>query len=106
MARVIPNRMTAEIDGDFVLFLIGMRINKPWKVHKWLPVFMAMPRMLKELQPRPESGFLCYSLVLGTLTQYWRSCDHLEANAHTRDLSHWPAWAAVNKHVRHTRGDV
>ena len=29
---IIPQRMTAEVDGDFVVFLIGMRINKPWKV--------------------------------------------------------------------------
>ena len=29
MARVMLNRMTAEIEGDFVVFLIGMRINKP-----------------------------------------------------------------------------
>ena len=34
MANVIPTRMTAEIEGDFVVFLIGMRINKPWKIHK------------------------------------------------------------------------
>ena len=38
MTRVVPKRVTAEIEGDFVVFLIGMRINKPWKVHKWLPV--------------------------------------------------------------------
>jgi Monooxygenase af470-like len=53
MARVIPSRMTAEVEGDFVVFLIGMRINKPWKVHKWLPVFLAIPRMLKELAAAP-----------------------------------------------------
>jgi len=27
--NIILQRMTAEIDGDFVVFLIGMRINKP-----------------------------------------------------------------------------
>lgn len=48
MAKVIPERLTAEIEGEFVIFLIGMRINKIWKVHKWLPVFLAMPRMIKE----------------------------------------------------------
>jgi hypothetical protein len=58
MADVIPARMSAEVDGDFVVFVIGMRINKLWKVHKWLPVFLAMPRMLKELEKQPESGFL------------------------------------------------
>jgi hypothetical protein len=30
--------MAAQIEGDFVVFLIGMRIDKPWKLHKWLPV--------------------------------------------------------------------
>ena len=35
-------------DG-LVVFLIGMRINKWWKIHQWLPVFLAMPKMIKEL---------------------------------------------------------
>ena len=58
MAKVAAKRVTAEIEGDFVVFLIGMRINKPWKLHKWLPVFLAMPRMIRELERHPESGFL------------------------------------------------
>ena len=53
MARVIPTRMTAEVPHGFVVFLIGMRINKLWKIHKWLPVFLSMPRMLSELEARP-----------------------------------------------------
>ena len=56
---VVPERVTAEIEGDFVLFLIGMRINKIWRPDKWLPVFLAMPRMLKELEAKgSELGFL------------------------------------------------
>ena len=50
MTKVVPKRVTAQIEGDFVVFLIGMRINKPWKVHKWLPVFRAMPMMISELE--------------------------------------------------------
>ena len=49
MPGIIPERMAAEIEGDFVVFLIGMRINKPWMVHRWWPVFTAMPRMIREL---------------------------------------------------------
>mgnify|MGYP003693751701 CR=1 FL=1 len=49
MASVIPSRMTHDHDGDLVLFLIGMRINKPWRPDLWLPVFNAMPAMLAEL---------------------------------------------------------
>ncbi len=47
MARVIPGRVTAQVEGDFVVFLIGTRINKPWKIHQWLPACLAMPRMLR-----------------------------------------------------------
>jgi hypothetical protein len=105
VANVIPQRMTAEIDGDFVVFIIGMRVNKPWKVHKWLPVFLAMPKMLKELEAHPESGFLGHFGGL-TMVQYWRSFEQLEAYARSHDHGHWPAWVAFNKRVNKSRGDV
>ena len=58
MAKVIARRVTARVEGDFVVFLIGMRNNKVWKLDKWMPVFLAMPRMIRELERRPDSGFL------------------------------------------------
>ena len=106
MAKVIPERMSAEIDGDFVVFVIGMRVNKWWKVHQWLPVFLAMPRMLKELKGRPESGFLGSISGGMLLVQYWRSFEHLEAYARSQNHEHWPAWVAFNKRMRNSRGDV
>jgi len=106
MAETIPARMSAEIEGDFVVFVIGMRINKFWKPHKWVPVFLAMPRMLKELEKQPESGFMG-SIASGlTQVQYWRSFEHLEAYARSHDHEHWPAWVAFNKRMRESRGDV
>jgi hypothetical protein len=106
MAAIIPDRMAAEIEGDFVVFVIGMRINKPWKVHKWLPVFLGMPRMLKELKRQPESGFLG-SISGGLLiVQYWRSFEELETYARSHDRLHWPAWVAFNKRTARSRGDV
>ena len=95
MSNVIPKRVTAQIEGDFVVFLIGMRINKLWKVHKWLPVFRAMPRMIRELEQRPESGFLGHIMSLGVIVQYWRSFDDLEAYARNADQLHWPALARL-----------
>ncbi|MGE0463276.1 MAG: DUF4188 domain-containing protein [Vicinamibacterales bacterium] len=106
MASIVPKRVSASIEGDFVVFLIGMRINKPWKVHKWLPVFLAMPRMLKELQHRPESGFLGHIFGPKVIVQYWRSFEHLEAYARDHDQSHWPAWVDFNRRVGRSRGDV
>ena len=55
---VIPKRMTAEMEGSFCVFLIGMRINRAWKIHKWWPVFSSMGRMLRELRAQPDLGFL------------------------------------------------
>ncbi|HWE18532.1 MAG TPA: DUF4188 domain-containing protein [Hyphomicrobiaceae bacterium] len=104
---VIAKRVAAHIDGDFVVFLIGMRINKLWKLHKWFPVFRAMGRMLKELSARPDSGLLGFRHIGGlTFVQYWRSFEHLEAYARNPDQSHWPAWTAFNRRTKSSRGDV
>ena len=58
MHMIYKDRMTAKMGGDFVVFLIGMRINKPLAVHKYLPMLNAMPKMLTELYTKPELGFI------------------------------------------------
>jgi hypothetical protein len=100
--EVIKDRMCAELDGEVVVFLIGMRINKWWKIHKWLPVVLAMPRMLRELKQNPDLGFLdCHAWAGQTfiVLQYWRSLDQLYAYAKNRDHAHLPAWAAFNRAI-------
>jgi len=102
MGPILARRMTAELDGEIVVFLIGMRINRFWKIHKWWPVAMAMPRMLRELKAHPELGFLHAEQWLGRTTlmlQYWRSFEALESYAKNRDLAHLPAWAEFNQRV-------
>jgi len=104
VAPVIPKRMTAQIEGDFVVFLIGMRINRYWKPRKWLPVLIAMPRMIRELERHPESGFLGANQYVGSprrpmLVQFWRTFEQLEAYARSKDAEHWPAWVAFNKSI-------
>ena len=106
MSHVIDKRMAAEMEGDFVVFLIGMRVNKPWKLHKWVPVFLAMPRMIKELKAHPESGVLGFTGFGKIIVQYWRSFEHLEAYARSHDQHHWPAWVDFNKRLGKSRGDV
>ena len=101
-------RMTARLEGSFCVFLIGMRINRPWKIHKWLPIARDMPRMLAELQRRPELGLLGGHMWLGRTTlmlQYWRSFELLTEYARRPDLAHLPAWNRFRKHVGDS-GDV
>jgi hypothetical protein len=95
-------RLTAALDGEFVVFLIGMRINHPLKVHKWWPVASAMPKMITELYRKPELGFLhaesWFSRTI-IVVQYWRSMDQLMAYATSKTSEHLPAWQAFNRSV-------
>ena len=66
-----------------------------------------MPGMLKELSANPELGMLGYRFAnLLTVIQYWRSFEHLEAFARSREHTHLPAWQAFNQKIRHGSGDV
>ena len=35
-------RLTAGFTGSLVVFVIGMRVNQPHRIDKWLPVARAM----------------------------------------------------------------
>jgi Domain of unknown function (DUF4188) len=109
MSEVLAGRYTASTDEDFVLFLIGMRINKPLKLHKWLPVFLAMRPMVSELEAHPEKGMIHaqFSLIGSSpaVVQYWRSFEQLTAFARNPDDPHLPAWKRFNASVRGS-GDV
>lgn len=100
MARLNKNRITATSDKDFVVFLIGMRINNWFAIHRWLPVFLAMGKMLPELYKNPGLGFKSYEMGFGRtiiLIQYWESIEKLIDYAKAKDSEHLPAWKAFNK---------
>lgn len=108
MARIHPGRFSAEIEGDFVVLLIGMRFNKPWLVHKWLPVARAMFGMLRWLDRNPQAGLLGVQQWVGRTTvmvQYWRDFESLNAFARSPDMPHLGPWRRFNKAVR-DNGDV
>ena len=108
MSQTIQQRMSAEVNGDVVVFLIGMRVNRWWKPHRYVPVATAMGRMLKELYAHPELGFLGCESFFGRTTMlifYWKSTEHLLAYAKSRDAAHLPAWRDFNRRIG-TNGDV
>jgi hypothetical protein len=99
-APIHRGRYTAEMSDDFVVFLIGMRLNRPWKVHKWLPVFSAMPRMLRWLDQHPEAGLLNWhnAWIKGpAVVQYWRTFEQLERFARATGQPHVPTWKWFNR---------
>ena len=102
----INRRTTSKIEGDFVVFLIGARINRWWRLPKNLWFLGTMPKMVKELEANPASGFLGYErLAFTILVQYWRSLDQLIAYARNRDQTHYPYWVKFNKEIG-SNGDI
>ncbi|MBO2942665.1 DUF4188 domain-containing protein [Paenibacillus sp. F411] len=102
MGTIYPGRFTAQIEGPFVVFIIGVRINKAWAIHKWLPVTLAMSPMLQELYRNKSLGFLHASYYMSwrevMLVQYWRSFEQLEHYARN-GASHLKAWRNFNLKV-------
>lgn len=106
MAKVKKGRWSADAGSDGkVLFLIGMRINQLWRLWAWLPVFVAMPRMLIELQKNRQLGLVgtprtMMSGRMFVVWQYWESFEKLNAYARSTDSAHLPAWRAFNRRIR------
>lgn len=111
MTDVRNGRWTADLSSagdEIVVFLIGMRVNKPWKVAAWWPVFKAMPKMLRYLEQHPEKGLLGYQqglLPSPLIVQYWRSFADLERFARDREDPHLEPWRRFNRRVG-ASGDV
>jgi Domain of unknown function (DUF4188) len=103
MSKVIPGRFTADIEGPFVVFMIGMRVNKFFAFRKWIATAMAMRPMIRTLYEHPEKGFLgaqTFFNLRGVVTiQYWRSFEDLERFARDKNDPHLAAWKQFNQSI-------
>jgi hypothetical protein len=105
MADIKQGRWTAEIEGDFVVFIIGARVNSKWQLFKAIADLggrRGMNHMLKYLSQHPEKGFLGYQTLGLANVQYWRSFADLEAFAKDKDDPHLEAWRKFWKRVGST----
>ena len=103
MAAIFNGRYTAHIEGSFVVFLVGMRINRLRDIRRWWPIAQAMPPMLQTLQAHPDKGFLGGENFIfwpgSALLQYWRSFDDLERFARNPGDLHLAAWQRFNQSI-------
>ena len=103
-----PGRWTAEVEGDFVVFLIGAMVHDPAVATEASGLLMAMVDMLDELEADPAKGLLGYTRHgepgTGVIVQYWRSFEALEAYARNPDARHAPVWRAWNRLGADDRG--
>jgi Domain of unknown function (DUF4188) len=113
------DRVTHGHRGELAVFLIGMRVNRWWRVDQWLPAATAMPKMIKELYAAKAAaergegehpGFLGHRLLIGgrgpTVVQYWRTVGDIYSYASSADHEHRPAWTAFNARARRAPGAV
>lgn len=106
--EIVDRKVTAVRDGEVVVFHVGLRINALWKIHRWLPILLVAPRMVRELVADPESGLLGSRTVMGPgvrhvgFVQYWDSFDALREYARDGDRLHLPAW---RDYYRNRTGD-
>jgi hypothetical protein len=97
-------RYTANYPDEFVVLLIGLRVNQLWRVNQWWPALRAAFAMTKEAKTLPNSPLL-ESITVHSVSdwrvlffvQYWRSFDELMNWANNSDLQHKPAQKAFFK---------
>jgi len=95
MTEIINEQVTAELDGGFAVFRLGMRINTLWKVHEWVPILRAGREMTAEVAADSETGLLAFERRFGLrdieIVQYWRSFEALRNYALDPEFSHAPS---------------
>src|SRR3954447_8180937 len=102
---IFKGRYRADIEGDFVVFLIGTRpsLRHPLET---LFVFRQMPKMIAELEADPDSGLLGANqgFFYGgpAIVQFWRSFEHLDRYARDPNAKHLPAWREFNQRIRNS----
>lgn len=110
---------THDHDGELAVFLIGLRVRRPWRPDLWLPPFIAMQPMITELYnakaaaERGEGahpGFLSHRMLVGgggpTLVQYWRSPEDIYTYAHDPARAHRAAWLDFYRRGQGSAGAV
>lgn len=110
MVVINRERMAAEIDGEYVIYINGMRLNKLRALPKYLRAGLKAGKMFEQLEADPDSGFLGYipaymGLRCGAAIQYWRSLEDIKRFAQDPDGVHVPAWQWYNEEVG-TNGEL
>lgn len=101
MGTINPSRMIADIEGEFLVFVIELQVHKLWQFWRWYPTVQAMTNMLVELTENKEHGLLNYeyrfSFSRQFILMYWRSYEHMHDWALNKDAAHAEGWRMLNK---------
>lgn len=97
MAKVMPGRFTAQIDGPFVVFRLSIYINRLLLFWKWIPTLRSLMPIIRRLTRTKATGLLhsfaiSYILRGKGFVQYWQSLDDLEAFARGETSPYFELW--------------
>jgi hypothetical protein len=94
-------RLLADMEGEFLVFVVELRIHQWWRFGKWYPTVIAMGRMLTELMKNPEFGLLHFEYWFAFRRQlflmYWRSYEHMHDWVLNKDATHIAGWKQLNQ---------
>jgi hypothetical protein len=104
--QIYSGRYAPHYDRDFVMYVFGMRINKPLQVSLWMHVVKYAFQMRTWLRNNPQAGMLRIerAIVHGcpAMVTYWRSFEDLEAFARDRENIHMDGWHWYNTKAHQT----
>ncbi|MDF0529667.1 DUF4188 domain-containing protein [Tsukamurella sp. 8F] len=97
---------------DLVVFVLGMKVHRPWRVDQLGFATIAMFRMQAELERNLRDdaslgylgGFNALAKQGPIVVQYWRSFEELERYARSDDHRHRPAWLKMYQLTHSARG--
>ena len=98
-------RFLVRLEKGWVLFVMGVRVNRWWKIWSWWPVLRTFKKILKELRLKPELGLLNIEVFWGNpvvTLQVWRSYEDLVSFAKDTEGLHLPAWKNFMQHLNKT----
>lgn len=92
--KLIAPRYSATLDGDFVLFIVGMRINRLCAIHIWPAILLRALRIIRSATPG-ANGLLSREIVISgkgiALITYWDDFDQWEEFGNS-DNHHRSSW--------------
>ena len=101
MGDRVKTRMMADVEDEFLIFIIELHVHKLWQFWRWYPTVQAMTKMLIELLENKEFGLLNYeyrfSFRRQFIVMYWRSYEHMHDWALNKDAAHVDGWRMLNK---------
>lgn len=100
---MFPGRYSASAPDEFVVFLIGARLNKLRALPRLIRIGRQMNKMQQTLRNNPDLGCLHIENWNGRTTlsvQYWRDVDSLMSFARDKDQPHLEPWRQYNRLAR------